>query len=209
MPKFVYKADTAYGDEKKGIVEAHTISDARRLLRENGLISTYLEDAKLYKKRRRAHKRRQKMIVRIGVVLIIGALVLSAWIAREAERETAPMVSGLQDSGVLRGNAGTIVADTQKAENFAHRIIQAWNSFAPRLITGIEVRNNLMTLYVSGTAVGIDANDLEVLATNTLTALQREFNSTGATMLIIEDDVTIMELYYNPYTRSMKIQDYR
>lgn len=209
MTKYVYKADNAYGDEKKGLIEAPTVSDARRMLRENGLVSTYLEDAKTYKKKRHARKRRQQLIVRTGGVLIVAALAASGWIAREGARETAPSVAGMIETGVLRGNAGTIVADTKKAKVFARQIIDAWSSFAPRLISGIEVRDNLMTLYVSSTATGIEPNDLEVLATNSVRALQREFDATGATMLIIEDDLTIMELNYNPYTRSMKIQDYR
>lgn len=209
MTKYVYKADNAYGDERRGIIAAPSEPDARRMLRENGLVSTFLEEATVYKRKRKARKRRQKIILWTGAVLIIGALAASASMTIMAKRETAPDVAVLQESGVLRGNAGNIFADSDETKEFAYRIINAWNSFAPRIITGIEVRPNLMTLYVSGTAKGIDPNDLEVLATNSLRSLQREFDSIGVTMLIIENDITIMELKYNPYSGTMRIHDYR
>ena len=209
MIKYVYKADNAYGDERRGIIAAPSVSDARRLLREKGLVSTFLEDAVTYKRKRRVRKRRQKIILWTGAILIVGALAASVSMTIMSNRETAPDVAVLQQSGVLRGNAGNIVADSDETKDFAYRIIEAWNSFAPRIITGIEVRRNLMILYVSGTKTGIDANDLEVLATNSLRSLQREFDAIGVTMLIIEDDLTIMELKFNPYSGTMKIHDYR
>jgi len=110
---------------------------------------------------------------------------------------------------VLRGHAGTIVADSPELQSFAHRIVEAWNSFTPGLITGIEVRKNLMSLYVSSSVKDIGDDDMEVLATNSLRSLQREFKASGVSMLIIEDELTIMELYYSPFTRSMKIRDHR
>lgn len=209
MIKYVYKADNAYGDERRGIIAAPSVSDARRLLREKGLVSTFLEDAVTYKRKRRVRKRRQKVILWTGAILIVGALAASVSMTIMSNREIAPDVAVLQQSGVLRGNAGNIVADSDETKIFAYRIIEAWNSFAPRIITGIEVRRNLMILYVSGTKTGIDANDLEVLATNSLRSLQREFDAIGVTMLIIEDDLTIMELKFNPYSGTMKIHDYR
>ncbi len=209
MIKYVYKADNAYGDERAGTVVAPSESDARRLLREKGLVSTFLEDIRVYKQKRHRRRRRRRILIRSGAGLIGVAILVSVWMAVAGNRETAPTVKALQEGGVLRGHAGTIVADTPALRTFARRIINAWNGFAPGLIMGIEVQKNLMTLYVNGTISGIGDDDLEVLATNSLRALQREFKASGTTMLIIEDDLTIMELYYSPFTRSMKIRDHR
>ena len=209
MIKYVYKADNMYGDERTGTIIAPSESDARRLLREKGLVSTFLEDIKVYKHKRRVRKRRRRLIIRTGAGLISIAIVASVWMARAGNRDAAPDVSALVDSGVLRGHAGTIVADSPELQSFAHRIVEAWNSFTPGLITGIEVQKNLMSLYVSSSVKNIGDDDMEVLATNSLRALQREFKASGVTMLIIEDELTIMELYYSPFTRSMKIRDHR
>ena len=54
MTKYVYKADNAYGDERRGIIAAPSESDARRMLRENGLVSTFLEEATVYKRDRKS-----------------------------------------------------------------------------------------------------------------------------------------------------------
>lgn len=209
MIKYVYKADNAYGERRAGTVAAHTIQDARRILRENGLVSTFLADAKEYRHRRRKKKRRQQWLIRGGVALVVIAMFGSRWMVDSAGRATGADASSLKSSGVLEGNAGTIIAETEETEAFAHRLINAWNNFAPRLITGIEVRENLLTLYVSNTASAVEEGDLEALASQSIRALQREFDSSGATMLVIEDDVMIMELYYNPFTKDTRVQDYR
>ncbi|MFP6584335.1 MAG: hypothetical protein VCD00_17500 [Candidatus Hydrogenedentota bacterium] len=209
MIKYVYKADNAYGEQRSGTIAAHTIGDARRILRENGLVSTFLEDAKEYRHKRRKKKRRHQMLIRIGVGLVVIAMFGSRWMVDLAGQDSGADASSLKSSGVLTGNAGTIIAETEQAEAFAHRLIDAWNNFAPRLITGVEVRENLLTLYVSNTASDIQEGDLEALASQSIRALQREFDSSGATMLVIEDDVMIMELYYNPFTKKTRVQDYR
>lgn len=108
----------------------------------------------------------------------------------------------------MAGGSGNLLADTDEGKQFARKIYEAWQSFAPDVITGIEVRKYFLTLYVDRKVSTIAANDLEFLATQSVRAAQREYDSAGATLLIIQDDVPIMEVRYNGFTRSTRITKY-
>jgi hypothetical protein len=209
MIKWVYKADNAYGIESTGTVAAHTLADARLALRDKGLVSTYLEDSRVYKKKRRARRRRQRLLIRTGAVLILGAVALAGWMHLQSQRPVAPQVSAMLDSGVLQGSGGTVVANTKEAEKFAHFVVQSWDQYTPGLVNGIELRKNIMTLHITSKAVRLKGNELQSLSTTTVKALQREFEAPVVTMLLVQDDLTMMELYYNAYTKKTKVQDYR
>jgi hypothetical protein len=209
MTKFVYKADNAWGNESMGTVLARTAADARQILREKGLISTYLEDSKTYKEKRRKRKKRQKILITVGVVLVSTAGAASTWMNLRPDKEVAPVVADMKESGVIRSSGGTVVAGNKEEEAFAHRIVEAWNSYSLGLVTGIELRKNIMALYVTPKATRLEGSDLQSLSTTSIKALQREFKASAVTMLLIQDDTTVMELYYNSITKKTKIQDHR
>lgn len=209
MTKFVYKADNALGNESMGTVLARTVADARQILREKGLVSTYLEDSKTYKMKRRRRRKRQRMLIVAGVILIAAAGTTSAWMNFRPEKAVAPEVAGLKTSGVIVSNGGTVVAESKEGEDLALRIIDSWNTYAPGLVSGIELKKSIMAMYITPKATRLTGDDLQSLATNSVKALHREFKASGVTMLLIEDNVTVMELYYNPFSKKTKIQDYR
>ena len=206
MITYIYKAYDQLGNKKAGKVAVHTILDARRILRERHLNPYFLEDFKVVKQNIRRRRKRRRIIVAVGAVLIAAALVLSGIMVGYAGRERAPDYS---KTGVLKGGSGNLVADTDQGRAFARNIYQAWQSFAPGVINGIEVRKHLMTIYVGRAVRRMSESDLEVLATNSIRALQREFKSNGGTLLIIEDDLTIMEVRYNSFTKSTNIIRYK
>ena len=209
MATFVYKAYDQLGNKKAGKIAVPSELDARRELRDHGLSAYFLEDLRAVKKALRKRKKRRQILAVVGVILISAAMLLSGLMVGYAGRERALTMEDYQSAGVVTGGSGNLVAATDKDKRFARRIYEAWQSFAPGVLTGIEVRKHVMTLYVGRRVSEISDEDLEYLATQSVRAVQREYDSAGATLLIIQDDVPIMEVRYNGFTKSTKITQYK
>ena len=209
MTTYVYKAYDPAGHKKAGTVVVESVFDARRILRDKGLKIYFLEDLKSVKQQVRRKKRRRRTLYISGSILIALALVTSGVMVGYAGREQALGLEAYQEVGAVRGHAGTVYAKTDAEMAFAQNIYDAWSSFTPGVITGIEVQRSVMTVYVSRKISQVSDNDVEALVTSSVRALQREFGASGTTLLLVKDDVTLMEVRYSPYTRSTNIKDFR
>lgn len=208
MATYFYKAYDSAGHKRAGTLRVPTLPLARARLRERGLQTYFLEDLKVVRAETKRRRRRHQIILACGGVLIAGALVLSGLIVGYAARERPTDVAQYQKAGVLDGAAGMVVAKGPDERAFAREMYEAWNSFAPGVMNGIEVTKHLMTIYVSPKIKDMDRRTLETLATNSTRALQRRFNGVGVTLLIVQDNSTVMEISYNSYTRSTKVKSY-
>ena len=209
MTTFVYKAYDQLGNKKAGTLAVASMLDARRELRERGLSAYLIEDLRAFKKALRKRKKRRQILAIVGVVSISLAMLGSGLMVGYAGRDRALTVEEYEAAGVVKGGSGNVVADTQQGRDFASDIYNAWQSFAPGAILGIEVRRGFMTIYVGKKISLIGDEDLEVLATNSARASQRQFGSSGSNVLIIRDDVPILEVRYNGITKSTKITSYK
>lgn len=209
MATFVYKAYDQLGNKKAGKIAVPSESDARRELRDHGLSAYFLEDLRIVRKALQKRKKRRQILAIVGVFLIAAAMLLSGLMVGYAGRERGLSLENYQTAGAVTGGSGTLVADTDQGKKFARTMYEAWQSFAPGVLTGIEVRKHFLTLYVARNVSEIPEEDLEYLATQSVRALQREYDSAGATLLVILDDVPIMEIRYNGFTKSTKITQYK
>ena len=209
MATFVYKAYDQLGNKKAGKIAVPSEMDARRELRDHGLSAYFLQDLHAFKRRLKKRKKRQRVLAIGGVIAIAAAMLLSGLMVGYAGREQALTVEDYQAAGVAMGGSGNFVVDTDQGARFARKIYEAWHSFAPGVVNGIEVHKHFMALYVSRKVSSIDDDDLELLATSTVRAVQREYDSAGATLLNNQDDVPIMENKYNRFTKSTKNTHYK
>ena len=209
MATFVYKAYDQLGNKKAGKIAVPSELDARRELRDHGLSAYFLEDLRAVKKVLHKRRKRRQILAVVGVVLIAAAMLVSGLMVGYAGRERDLTVEDYETAGVVTGGSGNLIAGTDQDKQFARRMHEAWQSFAPGVLTGIEVRKRFMTLYVDRAVSKIPDEDLEYLATTSVRAVQRQYDSAGATLLIIQDDVPIMEVKYNEFTNSTKITRYK
>lgn len=208
MSTFYYKAYDQLGNKKAGTIGVQSIMDARRELRERGLSAYFLEDLRIVKQVLRRRRKRKKVLLIGGAIVVGAALLFSGLMIGYAGREQDLSVEDYQNAGVLRGGSGNLVASTDQGEAFARRIFDAWQSLAPGVINGIEVRKGFMTLYVSRKVRQVNEDHLEALVTDTARALTREFKSPGANVLVISEDVPMLEVTYNGFSKSTKIKSY-
>ena len=209
MATFVYKAYDQLGNKKAGKIAVPSEMDARRELRDHGLSAYFLEDIRAVRKALHKRKKRRKILAIAGVILIAAAMFMSGFMVRYSGRERDLSLEDYQTAGAVTGGSGTLVADSDQGKQFARQMYEAWHSFAPGVLTGIEVRKHFMTLYVARKVSRLPDEDLEYLATQSVSALQRQYDTAGATLLIIQDDVPIMEIRYNGFTKSTKITHYK
>lgn len=206
---FYYRAYNQAGQKISGTIKEFDLRAANVVLRDSGLRPYFLHDYRELKLVLRQRRKRRKRLLIGGAVAIALALVASGAMVGFAGRERAPNMQDLSATGFGEGLPGLIVADTKEERDFAKRIQELWEAFIPGLVEGVELKKLFMTLYVSRDVRKVDDTDLEVLATNTAKALQREFRLSGCTLWIVHNDETIMEVKYNTYAKSTTVKSYR
>lgn len=210
MPLFYYKAYDAAGQKRTGIIEATHPHAADEELRQSGLRPYFLHDYhRLKKALHQKQKKRQRLIAMVGTAAVILSAILSGLIVRYAGRERAPEIEDYRRTGLAVGSPGLIVAQTKEEREFASEILGAWESFAPGSVRGIEVGKLLMWVHVTRKIRALPGNDLDVLASQTVGALHRRFGASVCTLLVVENDTTILEVKYDAITRSTRVKSYR
>jgi len=210
MKTFYYKAYDGAGGKRTGTIEARDRWTADAELREDGLRPYFLHDYQVLKKiLQQKQKERRRVIAIVGAAAVALSLVFSVVIVRYAGRERPPNMEDYRRSGLVAGSPSLIAAKTKEEREFGLEIYQVWQSLYPDTISGVEVSKLLMTVYVTRNVRHLSENELEMLASNTVHALQRRFEAGGCTLLVVRDDKTILEVHYNCLTRSTRVKAYR
>ena len=209
MKCFYFRAYDEAGRKRSGTMEAHDRQAADAELRKNGLRPYFVNDYEAVKKAARAQRKRHRIIVAAGAGATVFALILSGWIVEYAGRERAPNIVEYRETGLVEDSSGTIVAKTKEERDFALEIYNSWEGFYPGMITGLEVRKVLMTIYVTRRIRDLPDSELEMMASNTARALQRRFRTSGCTLLIVEGTEAAIEVYYTALPESMRVKSYR
>jgi len=206
---FYFRAYDQTGHKRTGAIEAPNVRAADAELRKSGLRPYFLNEYEAVRKALREKRKRERLLILGGSLAIALSLVLSGQLVRYAGRERAPDVEDYKRAGILDESSGVIVAKTKEEREFALEIYKIWDGFYPDLITGVDVKRLFMTVYVSRQVYDLSDNELELLATNTTRALQRRFETSGATLLIVEGDNTVMEVNYASARQSLRVRSYR
>lgn len=210
MKTFYYRAYDGAGGKRTGTIEARDRWTADAELRKHGLRPYLLHDYQVLKKvLRQKQKERRRVIAIVGAAAVVVSIVFSIVIVRWAGRERAPNIEDYRRAGLVAGSSGVIGAETKEEREFGLEIHQAWQRFYPDTVTGVDVSKLLMTVYVTRKIRDLTDNELELLASNTVRALQRRFQASGCTVLVVEGDRTILEVHYNVLTRSTRVKSYR
>jgi hypothetical protein len=210
MKIFYYRAYDGAGGKRTGTIEARDRWAADAELKKNGLRPYLLHDYQVLKKvLRQKQKERRRVIAIVGAAAVVVSIVFSIVIVRWAGRERPPDIEDYRRAGLVAGNSGMIGAKTKEERAFGLEIHQAWQSLYPDTVTGVDVSKLLMTVYVTRNVRHLSENELELLASNTVRALQRRFQASGCTVLVVEGDRTILEVHYNVLTRSTRVKSYR
>ena len=208
MATYVYKAYDHAGHKKTGTLHGFSAQDANLTLRERGLKVYFIADLGKLKERALHRRNVRKTILYGGGALIVIALVGSGAAVGFGGREQALRTDDYRRAGLVTAGSGNIVADSEEGKELARDIFDAWSSFAPKVLTGIEIRKGVMTLHVSRGVSRITEQDLEYLSVNSLRALHRQIDAPGATLLVLRDDVTMLDVRYNGVTNSTHITRY-
>jgi hypothetical protein len=208
MPTFYYKAYDGTGRKRSGTVHAANSHEAHFALRETGLRPYFVYD---YVKLRREirHKRRRRALVLGLVGAAPVAMGIAALLVAYSGRERAPDIQTYAQTGFVKAAPGLIVAGNDEQRLFGSEVFQRWENFCLGAITGIEVRNTFMIVYVNRVIRTISDQEIETLATNTVRSLQRRFQVTSSSLLVVEDGETILEVEYFAGTRSTRVKWYR
>ena len=211
MRSFFYKAYNEAGRKRTGVIEAPHREDADAELRKSGLRPYFLHDYhKLKEILRRKQRKRRQIIVVSGVVATVLAVVFSIVVVRYAGRDRSPLIDDYVRTGIVQGNPGVIQAGTKEQRKFALDLSGVWENFCPGVIKGIEVTNVLMTIWVTKHVRNLSDNELELLASNAVRALHRQFGSNACTLLVVEGtDRTIFEVSFNALNKATRIKSYR
>ena len=148
------------------------------------------------------------MIAALGSAAVVASIIFSSLIVKYAGRERPPDVEQLRETGILVGYPGMIYSKTKEGREFGTEMGQIWESFCPDAVAGLDVGKLLMTVYVTKGIRKLSANELEVLVSNTARALQRRFGATTSTVLVVENDQTILEVRYDSLSRSVHVKSY-
>ena len=209
MKTYYYKASDPARNKRTGTIEAANARAADAALRRDGLQPYFIKDYRLLKKSLRRRKKRQRMIVVVGAVAVAASVVLSGVMVRYAGRERALDARAFKDTDFAEDHPGEPGEKTDKRHEFALEIQEVWDSLYPGVVTEIEVRRTLMTIYGTRQIAKLSDDELEFLGTNCVRALQRRFGSTSCTLLVAEEDVTILEITYVGLSRSVRVRFYR
>ena len=211
MRSFFYKAYNEAGRKRTGVIEAPRREDADAELRKSGLHPYFLHDYhKLKAIVRRKQRKRRQLIAGGGVAATILTVLFSVFIVRYAGRDRSLLIEDYKRSGIVEGNPGVIQTKTKEQRTFALNISGVWENFCPGVIQGIEVTSVLMTVWVTKKVRNLPDNELEVLSSNAVRALHRQFGSNACTLLVVEGtDKTILEVNYNGFTKATRLKLYR
>ena len=209
MASFYYRAFDVTGRKRTGTIQASDPRAADAELRRNGLRPYFLNDVESVKKALRARRRRRRIIAISGGVAVALAFFLAGAMIRYAGRERPPDIQQYRQAGLIREGPNIIVADTKEEREFAQEMHDTWEGFYPGIVTGLDVKKLLMTVYVTNKVYDLADTELELLASNTARALQRRFNTNGCTLLVVEGETTILEIAYTALTKSTRVKSYR
>ncbi len=208
MATYVYKAYDQRGHKKTGTLNVINPQEAHLALRERGLKVYFIADLNKIKEAARHKRRVRSTLIYTGGVLITLAALGAGLMIGYAGRAKPLSTTDYQRAGLVTTGSGNVIADTEAGEELARDIYTAWESFAPRVISGIEVRKGVMTIHVSQRVRRMSQEDLEHLAVNSLRALHRQTGSPAATLLVLENDLTILDVRLNGVTNSTQITRY-
>ncbi len=208
MPTYLYKAYDSVGHKKVGTLYVLSPQEAILALRERGLKAYFVEDLAKVKRVLQHRQRVRKTVIGFGAGAIVLALGVSAGMVGYAGRAKPLATADYQQAGLVEGGSGNFAVDSEKGEKLAKEMVDAWNSFAPGVLTGIEIHKSVMTIHVGRAVRKLDPDDLDHLASNSVRALHRQLNARGAMLLILEEDVTMLEVRYNSVTNSTHITRY-
>jgi hypothetical protein len=207
---FYYRAYDQAGHKRTGTIEARDQWTADKELRKGGLRPYFLHDyQKLKRILRQKQKKRQRVIAIAGASAVALSIVVSIVIVRLAGRERALTLDDYKLTGRVVGQEGGVVAATDDEEEFALEMYRIWDSFCPRAVVGLEVTKLLMTIHVTRNIRNLSEDELELLASNTVRALQRRFGTTGCTLVVVEDTTPIMDASYSIITKRVRVKSYR
>jgi len=209
VASFYYRAFDVTGRKRTGTIQASDPRAADAELRRNGLRPYFLNDVESVKKALRARRRRRRIIAISGGVAVALAFFLAGAMIRYAGRERPPDIQQYRQAGLIREGPNIIVADTKEEREFAQEMHDTWEGFYPGIVTGLDVKKLLMTVYVTNKVYDLADTELELLASNTARALQRRFNTNGCTLLVVEGETTILEIAYTALTKSTRVKSYR
>ena len=208
MPTYLYKAYDSVGHKKVGTLRVFSPQEVYLALRKRGLKVYFVEDLAKVKHVLQHRQRVRKTVIWCGAAVIVLALAGSAGMVGYAGREKPLAAGDYEKAGVLTRGSGNFVADSKAGEALARDTVETWNELSPNMVIGIEVRKGVMAIHVTQAAQNLAANDLDRLATNSVRALHRRLGFPGATLLVLQDDVTILEVRYNGVTNSAQITRY-
>jgi hypothetical protein len=209
VKSFYYRAFDEAGGKKTGTIQASDQRAADAELRRGGLRPYFLNDVESVKKALRARRRRRRIIAISGGAAVALAFFLGGAMVRYAGRERPPDVQQYRQAGLIREGPNIIVADTKEEREFAQEMHDTWEGFYPGIVTGLDVKKLLMTVYVTNKVYDLAGSEVELLASNTARALQRRFNTNGCTLLVVEGETTILEVAYTALTKSTRVKSYR
>ena len=178
-------------------------------LQRKGLRPYFLNDVESVKKALRQRRKRRRIITIVGGVAVAASFFLSGVMVRYAGRERAPDIQQYRRTGLIQEGPSLIVADSKEEREFAQQIYSTWEGFYPGTVTGLDVKKLLITVYVTNKVYDLSENELELLASNTARALQRRFSTSGCTLLVVETEITILEVTYTSLTKSTRVKSYR
>ncbi|HIJ65346.1 MAG TPA: hypothetical protein HPP77_05275 [Candidatus Hydrogenedentes bacterium] len=206
---YYFKAYDRAGNKRTGSIEAPDPRAADAALRQQGLRPYFVLDRRKVKKAllRRKVKRKQ-LILGLGIAAIGASLIFSSLLVRYAGRERAPNVAQYRKAGILEGYSGMIYTERKEEREFGVKMVQIWESFYPGVVTGVEVRKLMLTIYVTKRVRKIPDNELDMLVSNTVRALHRQFGAAVCTVLVIRGDETLLEATYDSLSRSVHIRSY-
>ena len=209
MRSFYYRAFDQVGGKRTGTVQALDLRAADAELQRKGLRPYFLNDVESVKKALRQRRKRRRIITIVGGVAVAASFFLSGVMVRYAGRERAPDIQQYRRTGLIQEGPSLIVADSKEEREFAQQIYSTWEGFYPGTVTGLDVKKLLITVYVTNKVYDLSENELELLASNTARALQRRFSTSGCTLLVVETEITILEVTYTSLTKSTRVKSYR
>lgn len=208
MRGYYYRARDQAGRKHTGTIEAFDRHSASATLRRNGLRPYFIFDYHVVKKIAQRKKKRERVLIVLGVLLILASFPISTYIVRRAE-ERAPSVEDYARTGILTGASGIIVAEGEDERALAQDTYEAWETLHPGMITGVEVTRFIMSIYVNAKVREVSDNDLESLGVTTIRAHHRRLGSKAVQLLVVEDEMTLMEVEYNVLSGTPHVKSYR
>ena len=208
MPAYNYKAFDLANHKLSGMLEAPDEHTADLDLRKGGLRPYFLRDTRIIRHAIKKKRRRRRVIVVSGATAIALSLVASSFIVGYAGREQPPDIAQYKRAGLLTDSPEPIIAKSDEEREFAVEILKIWKNFTPGVVTSIEVRKIMITIYVNRKINRFSDQDIETLATQTVKALHRRFSAAGTTLLLVRGNDTILEVRYIPLTKSIYLKSY-